>query len=98
MAVRKLKDDEGKTYDVEIPDDDEKDDEGDDDETIYLDEEDVEGLRRKRREESEASRTSQTKKETTKTSDKVVKIRAKQQAPSTDSRSAKSRVRTLRLA
>jgi hypothetical protein len=99
MAVRKLKDDEGNSYDVEVPDKDEDDDEDDDDETtIYLDEEDVEWLRRKRREEAEASRTSQKTTKKAATSDRVVKIRAKQSPPSTASRSEKSRVRTLRLA
>lgn len=101
MAVRKLKDEDGKTYDVEVPDDD--DDSGDDSEdenTIYLDEDDIEWLRRKRREEAEASRTSQKEKPTkTGSSDKVIKIRAKQASPSTDSKSATtSRKRTLRLA
>jgi hypothetical protein len=100
MAVRKLKDDEGNSYDVEIPDkdDDGGDDDGDGD-TIYLDEEDIEWLRRKRREESEASRTSGTTKQTkTGSSDRVIKIRAKQQSPSTGSQSKTTRKRTLRLA
>lgn len=99
MAVKKLKDDEGNVYDVEMPDDDEGEADDDDSEkdTVWLDEEDIEWLRRKRREESEASRTSATKTtKTSGTSNKVVKIRAKQ--PSTGSRSATTRKRTLRLA
>ena len=100
MAIRKLKDDEGNVHEVEFPDDDGDEDESEDDpDTIFLDEEDIEWLRRKRREEAEASRTSGTTKKQTKTgsSGKVVKIRAKQQ--STGSRSqTTSRKRTLRLA
>lgn len=100
MAVRKLKDADGKEYDVEFDDDDDGDGEDDDPDTIYLDEEDIEWLRRKRREESEASRTSSQGKPTkTGSSGKVVKIRAKQSPPSTASKSGTtSRKRTLRLA
>lgn len=101
MAVRKLKDDKGNEYDVEVPDsDDDGEEEGEDGDTIYLDEEDIEWLRRKRREEAEASRTSGAKTEKkAPPSDKVIKIRAKQQSTGSSSGTkTNSRKRTLRLA
>lgn len=104
MAVRKLKDDKGKEYDVEIPDDDGDGGDGDDPDTIYLDEEDIEWLRKKRKEEAEAERlrsSSGTGGTPPKASGKVVKIRAKQSTSAADSSSGKqptTRKRTLRLA
>jgi len=103
MVVRKLKDDKGKEYDVDFGDDNEEDNaESDDGDTIYLDEEDIEWLRKKRREEAESERlaSSSGKGATQKASGKVVKIRAKQTASISSSQNEKAttRKRTLRLA
>ena len=95
MATKRLKDDKGKEYDVEVPDEDD----GDDAETLWLDEEDIEWLRRKRREESETERkSSQSQNPSGAGGGRVVKIRAKQASQDSPSTPETKRRRTLRLA
>jgi hypothetical protein len=98
MARKTLRDDDGNTYDVELPDDDADDDADDDEDTLYLDQEDIEWLQRKRREEAEQTRQRSSSGTTgPKTKSKVVKIRAKQStSPSQTRQNARKRV--LRLA
>lgn len=99
MARRVLRDDDGNEYEVDLPDDDGGSRGGetgsDDGDTIYLDEEDIEWLRKKRREEAEADRrrSSSGKQSTTQTG-KIVRIRAKQSAGSS---SQNPRRRVLKL-
>src|SRR5215471_10225985 len=97
MARKTLRDDKGREYEADVPDDD------DDEETIWLDAEDIEWLKRKRLEESEADRQRSTSsnqtKAKTKTSGKVVRIRAKQaDSGATSQPDQKTRKRVLRLA
>jgi hypothetical protein len=96
MARKTLKDEKGKEYDVEVPDDDDESD-GD---TLWLDEEDIEWLRRKRREESETERKNNQSSGNSQSggSGRVVRIRAKQTSQDSQSTPEKSRRRTLRLA
>jgi hypothetical protein len=93
MARKTLKDDKGRAYDVDVPDEDE-----DDSDTLWLDEEDIEWLRKKRREEAESERQNSQSNEAQKTSGKVVRIRAKQQTSENSPSAEKTRRRTLRLA
>lgn len=103
MSRKRLRDDDGNEYDVDVPDDDNDDSSSDDDEnTIYLDEEDIEWLKRKRLEENESQRKgSQSSGQKRQTPNKTVKIRAKQSSStSRESSQGKSngRRRVLRIA
>src|SRR5215472_7505070 len=99
MARKTLKDDDGNEYDVDLPDDDKSDGDDDDDEdTIYLDAEDIEWLKRKRLEESESQRKASTTQRKA-SGGKIVKIRAKGSTTSPSQTGAKStRRRVLKLA
>lgn len=100
MARKTLKDDDGNEYDVDLPDDD-KDggDDDDDEDTIYLDAEDIEWLKRKRLEESESQRKASTTTQRKTSGGKIVKIRAKGSTASQSQTGAKStRRRVLKLA
>ena len=50
--TKKVKDEEGNEYEIELPDDDDDDDEDEDDDNIYLTEKDLRWLKEKRKAES----------------------------------------------
>ena len=96
MPVKKVKDEDGNEYEIELPEeDDEDDDEDEDDENIYLTEKDLRWLKEARKAASNSSNGTKPKSEKKKSG---IAVRKNQSPPPKDTGSQKkSRIRKLTI-
>ena len=97
MPVKKVKDEEGNEYEIELPDDDDDDDEEDeDDDNIYLTEKDLRWLKEARKAAGSDSKNSQNGKTNQKRKSGIA-VKKSSQPPKDTGSQKKSRIRRLTI-
>jgi enterochelin esterase-like enzyme len=96
-VTRRVKDDDGNEYEIELDDDDDDDEEDEDDENIYLTEKDLRWLKEQRKAAASGSRSQNGTQATTKKRSSIAVKKAPSQRQKDTGSQKKSRVRKLTI-